>query len=208
MEDDFNRDDGKHAVVLKKLVSLARVSARKGKAENAPLIIHGLHKVIRNREPSFNGFPLRPKLAEHHFRYPIDIEVLDALVEHGVLERGVFDTVLLCPECHGLPTIRPGCPSCGSSDLRRDDLIHHFSCGYVAPTSHFLQPDNSLRCRKCQRTHLIINSDYDVTSGACRCGECSWSGSHPKLVGRCSHCDLSFLISEAHQQDLWAYHAR
>jgi hypothetical protein len=93
-------------------------------------------------------------------------------------------------------------------NLCRDELVHHFSCGHVAHLDHFLQPDGSLRCRKCQKTNLIINADYDLTGAMCRCSDCGWMGGHPRLVGRCQACSLAFLISEAHEQELWEYRVR
>ncbi len=201
--------DGAPARALKSLLKLARISERRGKvADNSRIIVRGLELLLKQREPAFSGFPLRPSLRNFHFRYPIEVSILDKFVAHGILAREAFDKVLLCPECHAVPTVRPGCPNCGSPSLHRDELIHHFSCGHVAQVDHFMQPDGSLRCRKCQKTNLIINADYDVTSGMCRCAECNWVGGYPKLVGRCSVCSLSFLVVEAHQQDLWEYCAK
>lgn len=183
-------------------------ATHRGVAPGVGGTVYELEKKFRQHDLPLDDFPLAPKIEGYHYTYAVEPSMLDKFVENGVLLRHSLDKVLLCPECHGIPSIRPGCPQCGSSDLRRDELIHHFSCGHVAHLDHFLQADGTIRCRKCQKSNLIINSDYDVTSGMCRCPECDWGGSYPKLVGRCLSCSLSFLVSEAYQQELWEYRVR
>lgn len=151
---------------------------------------------------------IKPKIRDFHFCYPVSPDLLDVFVQQNVLNRKIDGVALLCPECEGLPMIFPGCPSCGSFQFTRDELVHHFSCGHVAFLDTFIQPDGTMRCQKCQKTKMIINSDYDVSSGICRCSQCTWTGSDIRLVGTCLSCSTSFLIIEAHRREVWTYYAK
>jgi hypothetical protein len=111
----------------------------------------------------------------------------------------IRDSFLACPSCGGLPTIRPGCPNCGSSNTHPDILVHHYKCGNV----DFLQTyvidseKGTLTCPKCHQAGLIVNCDYDVSHGLQRCGDCAWTGNAAKLLGDCISCNIRFLIDEA-----------
>lgn len=147
---------------------------------------------------------IRPRLVDFSYQYPLNEEMLNSFVKQGVLKRTIIDNVLVCPSCESLATFRPGCPNCGTSHYVRDELIHHFFCGHIDFSYNFLDED-VVTCKKCKRSDLIINSDYDVTSGMCRCTQCDWKGNEAKMVGDCLACDTRFLLTESKQKYLWEY---
>lgn len=109
------------------------------------------------------------------------------------------DSFLACPDCGGLPTFRPGCPQCSSSNIKPDLLVHHYACGHVDYLRTYVidKERGSLTCPKCHQSELIINCDYDVSHGLQRCLDCGWSGNTKKMIGQCINCETRFLMDEA-----------
>lgn len=130
--------------------------------------------------------------------------------KYGILEICGFDRVLVCPSCNGIPTVRPGCASCGSSNIKPDLLVHHYACGRVdfLHTYTIDRASGSLTCPKCHKEKLLINCDYDVSHGLQRCYDCGWTGNAAKLVGQCLACETRFLIDEAKSIEIVNYHLR
>lgn len=117
------------------------------------------------------------------------------------------DKFLACPSCGGIPTFRPGCPDCGSSNITHDLLVHHYACGNVDFLRNFVidRENGSLTCPKCHKDKLIINCDYDVSHGLRRCGDCGWTGNFAKMVGACINCRTRFLMDEASMMEPQQY---
>lgn len=167
--------------------------------------------VTCKRFTSPRGDVFKPAFYSGELHYKVANQVLEMFVKHGAADAKVIDTVLVCPECEGANyTIRPGCPSCGSHATRPDQLIHHYACGNVDLMEKFTidRQRGSISCSKCGKDGLIINIDYDVSVGLHRCMECGWTGNGVKLIGRCSCCDISFLVTETKEIDLMEYTLR
>lgn len=130
--------------------------------------------------------------------------VLDPWVEMGVLDTVWVDRIQLCPRCRSLPTLRPGCPDCGSARLVNDELIHHFACGFVGRARDF-EIEEDLRCPKCRVRHLVVGADFETVTGPHRCLDCHWSGIEQVELGQCLRCGFRFPISAAHLEDLRGY---
>jgi hypothetical protein len=135
----------------------------------------------------------------HHIDFGLSLETWDFLVQHNAVSEKIVDRMLLCPECQGIPTVRPGCPECGSSFTKPDQLVHHYACGNVdfLETFTISKKNGSLTCHKCNAPDLIINCDFDVSVGLYRCMECGWQGDGAKLIGHCLCCDTVFRMTEA-----------
>jgi hypothetical protein len=140
------------------------------------------------------------------FSLPFAQEVLDKWAETGIVQAYVWDRIALCPQCHGLPTFRLGCPGCGSCRLVNDQLIHHFACAHVGFVSDF-EADGELICPKCRTRQLVVASDYEYCTGPYRCEDCQWSAGELEQVGQCLRCKLRFPSYQAHEQELKAYQA-
>jgi hypothetical protein len=147
---------------------------------------------------------IRPTLKGAHYDYDMGEGRLSELVGAGLATRKLLDQVLVCPECSGLPSVRPGCPECGSSWVYADELAHHFACGHVDHMRNFLQGDTVV-CQKCKQSALTINIDYDVTAGLMTCSDCHWTGNQASLIAECLACDIRFLVAEAKTLQLWEY---
>lgn len=156
----------------------------------------------------YQGKVYSPFVDEGFYQHRIEEEYLKLFVKHKAATKKLIDKVLTCPECESVSfTIRPGCPSCGSHATRPDQLVHHYACGNVDLLETFTinRKKGSIACGKCHKEDLIINVDYDVSSGLQRCMSCGWTGNNDKLIGRCLLCDTNFLVSEAKEIDLFEY---
>jgi hypothetical protein len=145
----------------------------------------------------------RPQTLE--FAQALSGELLAKWAEVGVLQPGAWDRVQLCPKCHGVPTFRRGCPNCGSAQLARGQLIHHFACAHVGPVADF-ETTGGLVCPKCRTRRLIVNSDYEYLNGPHQCLACQWSTTELEHVGQCLRCEFRFPGHQAYEQEVRGYH--
>ena len=141
------------------------------------------------------------------FSYRIPPSILREWERQGVLESVWLDCVQLCPRCHGPPTFRFGCNCCGSGRVRREQMIHHFTCGYVGAAADF-ERGEELVCPKCRRRGLIVGADFEYSEGPHRCLDCAWSGFELEHIAHCLRCGFRFPSRQAFVQDLIGYHAR
>jgi DNA-binding response OmpR family regulator len=123
----------------------------------------------------------------------------------GILHPTVMDHVLVCPECHAVPTFRYGCPTCGSMRVTRTTMIHHYACAYVGDVGEF-EREGELACPKCHTRSLVVGSDYEHMFGPYDCWDCGWRDSQLELVGHCRTCDLQFPVGQCPEDPLVGYH--
>jgi Thaumarchaeal output domain 1 len=152
---------------------------------------------------------LKPTFQRDTLEYSLGLpeELLIKWAEAGVLRSVLLDRVQLCPKCHGLPTFRAACPTCGSAVLTNDQLIHHFACAHVGLVSDF-EAAGELICPKCRTNHLVVGSDYEYCTGPYRCSHCHWSDTELEQVAQCLRCDFRFPGYQAYQQELTGYLVR
>jgi TackOD1 domain-containing protein len=133
--------------------------------------------------------------------------VLSQWAEIGILHLVQVDRVQVCPKCHGLPSFRRGCQSCGSARVSCDQLIHHFPCAYVGFVSAFEGPQGELICPKCRTRRLVVGSDYEYLNGPYRCQDCQWSDTELEQIAQCVRCQFRFPGFQAAELELKGYHA-
>lgn len=72
-------------------------------------------------------------------------ETLARMEQEGLLIGIFHDRLHLCNKCHSaFMNFREICPSCRSANLSVENVIHHFSCGYTAQESNFVNGENLL----------------------------------------------------------------
>ncbi|MEQ1831309.1 MAG: hypothetical protein ABL921_35510 [Pirellula sp.] len=149
-----------------------------------------------------------PVLNDREFRYDRSFsdEVYESWERAGILRRRVLDKVLLCPKCSALPTFRFGCQCCGSGNVKRAILVHHFACACVAPLEKF-ESEVSLQCPKCQTKHLMPGTDFEYSPGMHQCQSCGWKAHELNQMGHCLHCDTRFPLHQAVEQEMVGYDA-
>jgi hypothetical protein len=124
------------------------------------------------------------------------IQFLEKFESDGYFTKHVVDQIQSCKKCSsGYLNYRETCPSCGSKDLKTEDLIHHFSCAHVAPESDFKKND-SLECPKCSKTLRHIGIDYDKPSSVYTCNSCDHEFQNPQIKALCVDCGCENELNE------------
>lgn len=114
--------------------------------------------------------------------------VLQALEQQRVVEGAFSTKAYACTHCGcGFLNFMEICPDCGSADLRVDDMVHHFRCGYVAPMRDFVRGEQMV-CPKCSREMQHVGVDYDKPSLVYDCGECQARFREPDITTSCYQC--------------------
>ena len=118
-----------------------------------------------------------------------------------------LDRIILCPECEGVATFRPGCGACGSAWTREEVLIHHYACAHVGPEQEYLR-DGRFDCPKCRLKDLVAGADFEQTSGCFRCSDCAALFTEPRMIGHCLACDHRFAASDGILRDVYGYQVK
>ena len=101
--------------------------------------IHFGGRFLRRADDPFHETNLTPRFDPNELRYrpSMNSVALGEWATRGVLHPQHVDRVKVCPHCEALLTFRDGCPQCGSPKTEESQLIHHFACAHVAPSTDF-----------------------------------------------------------------------
>ncbi|MFV1884957.1 MAG: hypothetical protein ACMZ7B_10750 [Balneola sp.] len=155
--------------------------------------------------------PTRNRYSKTGFSYPFlssilkeeegnrVLEILNKSFLEGYTIKKTVDKTHTCKKCSGgYLNYRECCPKCGSSDLKTEDLIHHFLCAHIAPEQDY-KKEKDLECPKCDKELRHIGIDYDKPSSMHTCNECSHQFQRSEVKALCIDCghdnDLSQLGS-------------
>jgi hypothetical protein len=154
LEVDFNLQEGTQM----HLGLLAYMMARKGRLEPQ----------IDPNHPDVYYFGASQRFSDLDDR----IVLLQA---HGLIEARFIERINLCPSCRSARLlVRDQCERCGSADLVREPVIHHFPCASQAARSHFSTKHDLLICFKCGQN--LQKGDHEISStilSCCTCGDVS-----------------------------------
>lgn len=116
-------------------------------------------------------------------------KMVEVFLEAGYIEPVKFvERIHLCPVCQSSVLIFSECCSkCHSSNIREEDMIHHFRCANISPESEY-QYDGELRCPKCKRFLQHIGIDYDRPAKVYSCNECGATQMHSEMKVVCAVC--------------------
>ena len=150
--------------------------------------------------------PFPDRFSRTNYYYPFLSDLLDDVDDSKAMEvvaqarkKGflvedqLLDKVHLCDNCGSAHhNLRETCKSCGSIDLKIQDLIHHFRCAYVGPETDFIQEhSDELVCPKCQKFLRHIGNDYDKPSHIYVCNSCDDPFQDPRFTYHCVDCRTS-----------------
>ncbi len=148
------------------------------------------------------------------YTYPIVSVNFDSFEEFRVLEiltwaesenliwPDFVDRAYFCNSCKaGHLSFREVCPTCDSSNMKSQDLVHHFPCGYIGPISDFRNTiDTNMSCPKCSKNLRHIGVDYDKPSLINHCQNCDEVFQDYLVKAKCVHCkhdgDVQYLLSK------------
>jgi hypothetical protein len=147
-----------------------------------------------------------PEFDTSTFQYvlPFGENVFASLAMIGAAHQLVVDNVLVCPDCHAVPTTRRGCSVCLSHDTEKSTMIHHFACAHVDFVDRFEQQDEIV-CPKCRGRKMIIGADYEYLDGPIQCRECGHNDLEEILIGHCMRCSNRFPLDHAEELEIKGY---
>jgi hypothetical protein len=130
---------------------------------------------------------------------------LSELDDSGVLEKTLYDKVILCPKCTS-PNIsfRYCCPFCKSFDIQKSSLVEHVKCGYMDLEANFRQGDKYV-CPKCHETMRTIDVDYRKAGVWCTCNNCNKSFDIPISEHFCRNCHATSTFEESLIKEVYTY---
>jgi hypothetical protein len=149
------------------------------------------------------------------YRYPIVEEIvgdasqvepfLEKLSDLGVLDRTLYDKIILCPKCSS-PNIsfRYCCPFCKSFDIQKSSLVEHIKCGYMDLEANFRQGDRYI-CPKCHEEMRKIDVDYRKAGVWCTCSSCNKSFDIPVSEHFCRNCSNKSTFEEATIKEVYIF---
>lgn len=117
-------------------------------------------------------------------------QVLSFLHSQQLLKDEFLRKAHFCPNCDSaFLNFKETCPDCGSDNIEKDELIHHFKCGHTDVVSAFEKENGRhLQCPKCEEELRHIGVDYDKPSTVSTCMSCSHSFQDAAVKADCFSC--------------------
>lgn len=135
-------------------------------------------------------------------------EVMGKLVDVGVVDAVVLGRAVVCPQCRG-----PGlvsyyvCPRCGSTDVRRIQLMVHVTCGYIDTSERFHSvSESTVYCPNCGREVPV--SEVQVFGTCFECGICGARFDMPEIKHFCMMCRVELTRFDVDLEPLLLYRFR
>ncbi len=105
-----------------------------------------------------------------------NIEYLNALVSDGILEKKIYEKLIVCPLHPDTfsSSMRLYCPKCHSMGVEKLNLFEHKKCGYITESRNFDFTSNANSvCPSCKK--LIKNFEKEIRVPAMwyQCNDCS-----------------------------------
>ncbi len=118
---------------------------------------------------------------------------LDDLHTEGSLNvENLVDQVFCCPFCLSAHMkFTDHCPNCNSINIRKENFLHCFTCGNVAPQNDFLKNDRFV-CPRCNSKLKHIGDDYDRPLESGICNDCNFHYTDTVLEAKCMICEKSY----------------
>ena len=116
------------------------------------------------------------------------VALLGNLADLGLLDRHPFERMHQCAHCRSSRLhVREECPNCHSGQLELSSLVHHYTCGTLAPEKEFLQ-HRAMVCPKCQKELRHYGVDYDRPDDHHVCKACGETTPDPEVGFVCIDC--------------------
>jgi len=162
---------------------------------------------IRTLEPVYDP--------QKGYRYPLVEDIvgdasqvehfLDTLSGLGILDKKLYDKVILCPKCSSSNvSFRYCCPYCKSYDIQKSSLVEHVKCGYMDLETNFRQKTKYV-CPKCHEEMRQNDVDYRKAGVWCTCSNCGKSFDIPVSEHSCRICCTVSTFEEAYLKEVFSY---
>jgi hypothetical protein len=116
-------------------------------------------------------YPILAKIGES----PENIDFLDDLVTEGVLNKEVYEKLIICPNHPDAysSSVRLYCPKCNSLNVDKLNLYEHKRCGFITESTEFdfSNPKNST-CPSCKKKIIDYKKEIRVPAMWHQCIDC------------------------------------
>ncbi|MBI3773058.1 MAG: hypothetical protein HY272_10220 [Gammaproteobacteria bacterium] len=134
-------------------------------------------------------YPLIEPLFDHNDAGVL--QTLEYLQDQRLLHGEFFARAHFCSHCDcAFLNFTEACPHCGATDLKLDELVHHFKCAYTGELSEFKRGETMV-CPKCEQLLRHIGVDYDKPSLVYHCNQCTHAFQDPRVMSMCYNCGRS-----------------
>jgi len=117
-------------------------------------------------------YPILSKIGEQQD----NIACLDDLVSDGILEKKVYEKLIVCPVHPDTfsSSMRLYCPKCHSMNVEKLNLFEHKKCGYITESTNFdfSDQDNS-NCPSCKKPIKNFEKEVRVPAMWYQCDDCN-----------------------------------
>ncbi len=137
-------------------------------------------------------YPILSDIITQNNQHSHITRVLDRMETEVYLDGRYMMSSYLCSQCLADHLLyREVCPSCHSSKLKSEELVHHFRCAHVAPMNEFRKHEDGerfLQCSKCDHVLKHIGVDYDKPSTMHYCDNCQNQFQNYMMMAKCACC--------------------
>jgi hypothetical protein len=156
---------------------------------------HAIYPYL-NYETNKITFPLLSKVGESED----NVALLEKLASEnvGVLEKHIFERLVLCPEhSDGFAiSLRLYCGKCGSLDVERLHLIEHKACGYIGSKSEF-EIVTPTKCPSCRVVIKDPGKELRIPGMWYECNGCKSKFDNPTIKLHCRKYNHDFNMNQA-----------
>jgi len=156
-------------------------------------------------EPEFGADRVPRYFVDRDSGNPLDVSLLDRMVDIGILKSSLFEKILFCPKC-GTPSnvyARFKCTNCASIDISINRMIEHLPCGTIHNEKAFRLGAN-LICPTCKKT-LQKPEEQRLIGLVCTCNKCSAHFEDPNQSFFCRKCQTDFNLTTGLITDVRIY---
>jgi len=117
-------------------------------------------------------YPILSKIGE----VQDNITCLDDLVSDGILEKKVYEKLIVCPVHPDTfsSSMRLYCPKCHSMSVEKLNLFEHKKCGYITESNNFDFTDHEhSSCPSCKKSIKNFEKEIRVPAMWYQCDDCS-----------------------------------
>jgi hypothetical protein len=171
------------------LVTLESQTDYRHSSDRLPLTVLALAN-SRQTTLSASWDSASPQLIEYPLLCGIDhpLAILETLADLDLLVPQPFQRLHQCSQCESSRVnAREECPSCHSCFIEEAALVHHYSCGYLAPETEFFE-GRQLVCPKCHKEMRHYGVDYDKPDTQYLCSACKETHPDPEVGFLCVDC--------------------
>jgi hypothetical protein len=116
-------------------------------------------------------YPILSKIGE----VQDNIACLDDLVSDGILEKKVYEKLIVCPIHPDTfsSSVRLYCPKCHSMSVEKLNLFEHKKCGYITESTNFDFTDtDNANCPSCKKSIKNFEKEVRVPAMWYQCDDC------------------------------------